>query len=220
MVLLSRSFFYASLYFSIVILQFLQTSLTNTYLYRGSVIIMKKLLSVSFIILFPYSIVLLIYSLFHTALMKYLFHNNIYIGIFYICIFWLISFINAILFCIKNVIYEKNALELAKINMTIKLIQIPAYLFLFIIGIACMFTIFTFAISFILLALDCASIFLSGLIGVSAVKQNYTDSILSIKQAIFYSILQFIFCIDVICSVVLFKKSKTANTLKNTFEKQ
>ena len=181
---------------------------------------MKKLLSVSFIILFPYSIVLLIYSLFHTTLMKYLFHNNIYIGIFYICIFWLISFINAILFCIKNVIYEKNALELAKINMTIKLIQIPAYLFLFIIGIACMFTIFTFAISFILLALDCASIFLSGLIGVSAVKQNYTDSILSIKQAIFYSILQFIFCIDVICCVVLFKKSKTANTLKNTFEKQ
>lgn len=219
MVLLSRSFFYASLYFSIVILQFLQTSLTNTYLYRGSVIIMKKLLSVFFIILFPYSIVLLIYSLFHTALMKYLFHNNIYIGIFYICIFWLISFINAILFCIKNITYKKNALELAKINMTIKLIQIPAYLFLFIIGIACMFTIFTFAISFILLALDCASIFLSGLIGVSAVKQNYTNGTLSTKQLFLYGILQFIFCADVISSIILFKKAKTSNILKNISEK-
>ena len=103
---------------------------------------------------------------------------------------------------------RKNALELAKINMTIKLIQIPAYLFLFIIGIACMFTIFTFAISFILLALDCASIFLSGLIGVSAVKQNYTDSILSIKQAIFYSILQFIFVLMLFVPLYYLKNQK------------
>ncbi len=131
MVLLSRSFFYASLYFSIVILQFLQTSLTNTYLYRGSVIIMKKLLSVSFIILFPYSIVLLIYSLFHTTLMKYLFHNNIYIGIFIFVFFGLSHSLMLFLFLYQKRYLRKNALELAKINMTIKLIQIPAYLFLF-----------------------------------------------------------------------------------------
>lgn len=178
---------------------------------------MKKLLPMSFIILFPYSIVLLICSLFHTTLMKYLFHSNIYIGVFYICIFWLISFINAIFIFIKNITQKKNALELAKINMTIKLIQIPAYIFLFIVGIACMFTIFTFGISFVLLALDCAAIFLSGLIGVSAVKQNYIDGILSPKELFLYSILQFIFCIDVVSAIILFKKSKLANTSKNNF---
>ena len=80
-----------------------------------------------------------------------------------------------------------------------------------------MFTIFTFGISFVLLALDCASIFLSGLIGVSAVKQNYIDGILSPKELFLYSILQFIFCIDVVSAIILFKKSKLANTSKNNF---
>ncbi|NDO47155.1 hypothetical protein [Clostridium sp. MD294] len=177
---------------------------------------MKKLLPVSFIILFPYSIVLLIYSLFHTTLMKYLFHNNIYTGFFYICIFWLISFINAICIFIKNITHKRNALQLAKINMIIKLIQIPAYIVLFIVGIACMFTIFTFGISFVLLALDCASIFLSGLIGLSAVKQNYTEGIFSIKELFLHSILQFIFCADVISAIILFRKSKSVAISKNT----
>ena len=81
---------------------------------------MKKLFLAIFIILFPYSIVLLITSLFHTTLMKYLFHNNIYIGVFYIGTLWIIALISAIFICIKNIINNNNALETAKINMIIK----------------------------------------------------------------------------------------------------
>ncbi|USF29781.1 hypothetical protein C820_001189 [Clostridium sp. MD294] len=79
-----------------------------------------------------------------------------------------------------------------------------------------MFTIFTFGISFVLLALDCASIFLSGLIGLSAVKQNYTEGIFSIKELFLHSILQFIFCADVISAIILFRKSKSVAISKNT----
>lgn len=175
---------------------------------------MKRLFPAIFIILFPYSIVLLIISLFHTTLMKYLFHNNIYIGVFYIGILWIIALISAIFISIKNIINNNNALETAKINMIIKILQIPAYLFIFIIGLACMFTIFTFGISFLLITLDCTSIFLTGIIGVSAVKCNYTEKILSSKELFLHNILQFVFCADVISAVILYQKSKSANILK------
>ncbi|MCI8629455.1 MAG: hypothetical protein HFE57_08150 [Firmicutes bacterium] len=175
---------------------------------------MKKLFLAIFIILFPYSIVLLITSLFHTTLMKYLFHNNIYIGVFYIGTLWIIALISAIFICIKNIINNNNALETAKINMIIKILQIPAYIFIFIIGLACLFTIFTFGISFLLITLDCASIFLTGIIGVSAVKCNYTEKILSSKELFLYSILQFVFCADIVSAVILYQKSKSANILK------
>ena len=168
---------------------------------------MKKLFLAIFIILFPYSIVLLITSLFHTTLMKYLFHNNIYT-------LWIIALISAIFICIKNIINNNNALETAKINMIIKILQIPAYIFIFIIGLACLFTIFTFGISFLLITLDCASIFLTGIIGVSAVKCNYTEKILSSKELFLYSILQFVFCADIVSAVILYQKSKSANILK------
>ena len=175
---------------------------------------MKRLFSVIFIILFPYSIVLLLISLFYTTLMKYFFHNNIYIGIFYIGILWIIALVNAIFICIKNIINNKNTLETAKVNMIIKIMQIPAYLFIFVIGLICMFTIFTFGISFLLIILDCASIFLTGIVGVSAVKCDYKEKILSSKELFIYSILQFVFCADVISAIILYQKSKSANILK------
>ncbi len=91
--------------------------------------------------------------------------------------------------------------------MIIKLFQVPAYLFIFVVGLACMVTIFSMGISFFLIAFDGISIFLSGLVGISAVKCNYTNGILSKKELLFYGVLQFIFCVDVICAIFLWKKA-------------
>ena len=70
-----------------------------------------------------------------------------------------------------------------------------------------MVTIFSMGISFFLIIFDCVSIFLSGFVGVSAVKCNYTNGILLKKELLFYSILQFVFCVDVICAIFLWKKA-------------
>ena len=71
-----------------------------------------------------------------------------------------------------------------------------------------MLTIFTFAISVILMDLDVMSIILSGLIGISAVKRSYDNEAISAGEMVLYSILQFVFCADVIVSIIVFHKSK------------
>ncbi len=159
------------------------------------------------IILFPYSIVLLISSLLQPTLMEVFFHNHILIGLFFVCILGLLSFISAIFIGIKNLTNQNNPIKAAKQTMLIKLFQVPAYLSIFVVGLACMVTIFSMGISFFLIIFDCVSIFLSGFVGVSAVKCNYTNGILLKKELLLYSILQFVFCVDVICAIFLWKKA-------------
>ena len=169
---------------------------------------MKKLLPYTFIILFPYAVGFLISSIFQPVLMEHIFHNNIYLGVLYLFGLWLIAFISAVIICIWNMVNKKNAVESARMNMIIKLVQIPAYLFIFATGLVCMITIFTMGISFVLMLLDCASILLSGLVGVSAVKRNHDVGILSGNEMILHGILQFIFFADIISSIMVFRKSK------------
>lgn len=172
---------------------------------------MKKMVPFIFIILFPYYIVFLIGSLFNQYLMKYVFQNNFYIGLLSFCIFGLIAFVNVIILCVNNFASKLEAVEATRINMIIKIIQIPAYLFIFVIGCMCLLTIFTVGISFVLLILDGVSIILSGLIGVFVVRQCYANGILTRTEMIIHSILQFVFCLDVVSAIIVFRKVKTIN---------
>ncbi|HBV84846.1 MAG: hypothetical protein OSJ73_03295 [Lachnospiraceae bacterium] len=174
---------------------------------------MKKMLPFIFIILFPYYIVFLISSLFNQYLMKYIFQNNFYLGLLSLCIFWFIAFISAIILCVNNFANKMDVIEATKIIMIIKIIQIPAYLFIFVAGVMCLFTIFTVGISFVLLILDGASIILSGLIGVFVVRRCYADRILTNTEMVIHSILQFVFCLDVVSAIIVFRKVKTKNII-------
>ncbi len=172
---------------------------------------MKKMVPFIFIILFPYYIVFLIVSLFNQCLMKYVFQNNFYIGLLSFCVFGVIAFVNVIILCVNNFAGKFNAIEAAQINMIIKMIQIPAYLFIFVIGFMCLLTIFTVGISFVLLILDGISIILSGLIGVFVVRRCYADGILTRTEMLLHSILQFVFCFDVVSAIIVYRKIKTIN---------
>lgn len=169
---------------------------------------MKKMLPFIFIILFPYYIVFLIGSLFNQYLMQFIFQNNFYMGLLSLCIFGIIAFISVIILCVNNFANKMEAVEATKIAMIIKIVQIPAYLFIFVIGFMCLFTIFTVGISFVLLILDGASIILSGLIGIFAVRRCYADGILTRAEMIIHSILQFVFCLDVVSAIIVFRKVK------------
>ncbi len=164
---------------------------------------MKKMVPFIFIILFPYYIVFLIGSLFNQYLMKYVFQNNFYIGLLSLCIFGLIAFANVIILCVNNFASKLDAVEATRINMIIKIIQIP--------GFVCLITIFTVGISFVLLILDGVSIILSGLIGVFVVRRCYADGILTRTEMVIHSILQFVFCLDVVSAIIVFRKVKTTN---------
>ena len=73
-----------------------------------------------------------------------MFNNNAFIPIGVLLILCIITFIINIIFFIKAININS---DMVKSNMIVKLVQIPAYIIIFIIGIVCLITIFTFAIS-------------------------------------------------------------------------
>lgn len=169
---------------------------------------MKKFVPTVSIVLFPYAVAFVLYCIFSGFLMESIFQNNAYLCLLLLIIIWVIALICAVSICAVSLVRKWDFVELSRVNMLIKTISIPAYLFIFVFGLACMLTIFTFGISIVLMVLDAMAIVLSGLIGVSAVKRSYDNKAISVKEMILYGILQFVFCVDVVVSIILFRKSK------------
>lgn len=113
--------------------------------------------------------------------------------------------------CFVVSIYAKwDALSLAKTAMIIKLVQIPAYLLIFV------FTIFTYPFSILLFILDCLSLFMTGLLVIASATSAIRKNIFSFIEIIWVILLQFVFCADVISSVVFYNKLKRLNIEEQT----
>ena len=169
---------------------------------------MKKFVPTAPIVLFPYAVIFILYCIFTGFLMESVFQNNVFFCLILLVVIWIEAFICAISICIVSLIKKWDFVELSRANMLIKTISIPAYLAIFVIGVICMLTIFTYAISIVLMIFDVMSIILSGLIGISAVKRSYDNKAISLKEMIIYGILQFVFRADIITSILVFTKSK------------
>ena len=113
--------------------------------------------------------------------------------------------------CFVVSIYAKwDALSLAKTAMIIKLVQIPPYLLIFV------FTIFTYPFSILLFILDCLSLFMTGLLVIASATSAIRKNIFSFIEIIWVILLQFVFCADVISSVVFYNKLKRLNNEEQT----
>ena len=86
----------------------------------------------------------------------------------------------------------------------IKLVQIPAYLAIFVLGVLFFLTIFTYAFSVFFVLFDCITIFLTGLVGLTANLRLYKERKCSGSFAALNSVCQFVFCIDVISAVIVY----------------
>ena len=121
------------------------------------------------------------------------------------CVLSIISFVLSI--CKKW-----DPVSLAKTSAIIKLLQIPAYLLIFVLGVLLLISIFTFAVSFILCFLDCLTLVLTSLITVAAIVNARRQRLITKTEAVIFSILQFIFVVDVIFSILflfkIFKREK------------
>lgn len=170
---------------------------------------MKKFILSIPIIIFPYSVIAMLYCIFTGFLMETVFHNNNFYCILVLIVFGLISLFMTVSISIVSYVKKWSASEIAKINMIIKIAQIPAYITIFIVAVLCLFTIFTFGFTVALFLVDIFTIFLSGLIGIVAIRKNYTLGNLLSNEWIIHSILQFVFCADIISSIIIYRKSKS-----------
>ena len=111
--------------------------------------------------------------------------------------------------CFAVSIYQSwDPLSLAKTAMLVKLLQIPAYGLIFLMGVMFMITLFTIPFAIGLLLLDCLSVFLSGLITISAVSNAARQGLMPYRRSLWVILLQFIFCADVIAATVFYFKLK------------
>ena len=150
-------------------------------------------------------------SKFITWIWKYLFHNSVFVPL--ILLFGAVMYILNIIFMIQARNGCFHATDFARANMIVKLIQIPAYIFIFMIGILCMVMIFTIGISFVLLLLDALSIGLTGLFSIAAFQNLNREGMITRKAQFIYSIASFLFCVDVIIAVIGYRKSLSVTTL-------
>ena len=159
---------------------------------------MKKYLLLLPTVVFPYCILFAVYCIFSGFLMERVFRDNAMVLMGVLVLTWVIAAVFAVLFLILGLSREWDARELVKVNMVIKLIHVPAYIGIFLIGCACLITIFTAGISLALALLDSLAIILSGMVGLTAAIRS--------RAGYKLALLQFIFCADVIGAVLLYKK--------------
>ena len=111
-----------------------------------------------------------------------------------------------------------GARQTAFFNMLIKLVQIPAYLAIFVLGVLFFLTIFTYAFSVFFVLFDCITIFLTGLVGLTANLRLYKERKCSGSFAALNSVCQFVFCIDVISAVIVYICSRKELVQRNYIE--
>lgn len=102
-----------------------------------------------------------------------------------------------------------TAYEAAKINLTVKCWQIPAYIFHFLMG-AAGFLMSVWGIGFLMLSIiiDVVTIALTGLNAVSCTAAMKKEDIISLRKAAVYTICSFIFVIDIITAINCVRKCR------------
>ena len=141
-------------------------------------------------------------------IMKNIFQNNIWIVFVTFTLYCIIASILSIICFILSIVNKWDSLTLAKTSMITKLIQVPAYIMIFIFGLIMLITIFTIPFSFALFIFDCWILFLTSLITLSGVFNSIHEKKFKFNEIIWLIILQFIFCVDVVSSIIFYRKLK------------
>jgi hypothetical protein len=151
---------------------------------------------------------------FFSMIMESVFNNNalILIGVLFI---YCIAVVNlSCIYFFVSINKSRDALAVAKTGMIIKLVQIPAYVLIFILSVFFIFNIFTMPFTFGLFVIDCLSVFTTDLLIFSSVLISIKNEDIVFKDVTLLVFLQFVFCLDVIASVILYRKLKAIENKK------
>lgn len=142
-----------------------------------------------------------------TFLWEHIFFNNVFVPLGIILLLGFSLYLMNILFLLNARHGKWTSQELCKTNMIVKLLQVPAYLFIFIVGLVCTVMIFTIGISFALVLLDIFSIGMTGLFACTAFHALKKEQKISGKMQLLYSLASFLFCADIVIALIGYKLS-------------
>lgn len=163
-------------------------------------------------VLCPYMLigffVLVYFSVGNPVLEAVLMENRGFIVIALLGLFIFGAVIVAAVFFALALLKKWDSLFLSKAAMIIKVIHIPAYIAIFVLGVLFSVTVWLWAVVPILAFLDYVFLLMSGSITVAAVINSVKEGRSELRKNIWIIICQFIFCADVVAAAVLYFRSK------------
>ena len=145
---------------------------------------------------------------FFEFLMQTVFRSNIFYFLAVLLIYCAaVTVYNVICFFV-SIRRKWDMVALAKTAMTVKLIQVPAYVLIFVLGVFMAITIFTIPFAVGLFVIDCLALFMTGLPVIASAVMAKRQGVFSLKEVFWVIALQFVFCADVIVSVMFYLKLK------------
>ena len=182
----------------------------------------KKLFFVSvLLVLVPYLALFAVATVFFSSklpffksIMENVFCNNAWHLIAALLICYLLILVLDVIYFFASIHKKWDSLSVARAAMIIKLVQIPAYVSIFILGVLLLISIFTIPFTIALFLVDCLSVFMTGLLVISSVITATRSNTLAFKQVFWVILLQFIFCADVVASVVFYVKLKRSKEMQ------
>lgn len=173
---------------------------------------MKKYLKMLPLLLYPYIYMLALFGYFFLVMKIDGSARMQSYGLLFLLCFAVVCnlyvLIAVIVMLVRAVKGKYSAKELAKMNFLIKLIQVPAYLIHFLLGcLGVLASVWGIGIVFWAVLIDIITISLTGFNGIGACVQSYREKKVGKGGAILFAIMNFLFCVDVIGSLVLFIKS-------------
>lgn len=124
------------------------------------------------------------------------------------------AFIIAVLICsvfcaICAVREDITAYQAAKLNLIVKAVQIPAYIFHFLLGAAgTVMSVWGIGLIMFAVVIDVMTIVLTGIHAVGCVVKIKRENVISGGYAVLAGICSFLFCIDMVTAVILFIKAR------------
>ncbi|MGX8687870.1 MAG: hypothetical protein ACSW8K_08750 [bacterium] len=120
--------------------------------------------------------------------------------------FFIAGAVSAVLSPRRSRISAAESIALMKTQMVMRFVQIPGYALTFALGVLFLLTVFTAGFSLFFLILDLASIIITGLFSIPVYSALYRNGLITLKKAAGYSLLSFVFCADVIVSVLCYRQ--------------
>lgn len=110
-----------------------------------------------------------------------------------------------VIFQTVNFSRSKESCGAAKINMIVKLVQIPAYIGHFIMGcIGTVMSIWGIGFIFVAIIVDALTIIHTGILAVGCMINMKRTNVLTTKMAVLAAIGSFVYCVDVVIAIVVF----------------
>lgn len=177
---------------------------------------MKKYILLIPTVLFPYALLFVLISLFISSdvpafgeMWEKLFDNNAFAALGIILIVFVILLVINVSYLVVSLNNKWRSREMSISLLILKLIQVPAYIGIFIIGLLCMLTVFTIPIALFLVFLDCLCVMLTGILTIPTVIRSYKENCITKGESIIYIILSFCLNVDIIVSILTFVRCKS-----------